>query len=100
MEWLLIAGLAVIVGVFVLRPLLRPSTADYDWDGTQSEARRAERVAAIEREVLRFREALRAGTVCTRCSQANPPGSRFCGDCGRPLRNIQERGASVQVPST
>jgi len=40
---------------------------------------------ALEAEVARYREALRAGTVCVRCTFANPPGSRFCADCGRPL---------------
>ncbi|HEX7089214.1 MAG TPA: hypothetical protein VF192_03710 [Longimicrobiales bacterium] len=40
---------------------------------------------AIEAAVARYREALRAGTVCARCVFANPPGSRFCADCGRPL---------------
>jgi hypothetical protein len=40
---------------------------------------------ALETAVARYREALRAGTVCVRCVFANPPGSRFCADCGRPL---------------
>ncbi len=40
---------------------------------------------AIEAEIARYREALRAGTVCVRCTFANPPGSRFCADCGRLL---------------
>jgi len=97
---MLIAGLALVVGGFVLRPLLRPSATTYDWDFAQSESRRALRAAEIEREVLRFREALRAGTVCARCSQANPPGSRYCGDCGRPLLEVRQGGESIQVPST
>lgn len=42
--------------------------------------------AALEREVERYRAALRAGTLCRRCGQANLQGSRFCQDCGRRLR--------------
>ncbi|HEY8484100.1 MAG TPA: hypothetical protein VIL13_05765 [Longimicrobiales bacterium] len=41
--------------------------------------------AALEAEVARYREALRAGTICRRCRYANPGGSRFCADCGRRL---------------
>jgi hypothetical protein len=99
MEWLLMVGLALLIGLVVLHPLLRRRAIDYDWDGTKSETRREQRTLEIENEVLRFREALRAGTVCTRCSQANPPGSRFCGDCGRPLRNVQPGSAPLRVPS-
>ncbi|HEX7117179.1 MAG TPA: zinc ribbon domain-containing protein [Longimicrobiales bacterium] len=40
---------------------------------------------AIDREVARYREAVRADTVCGRCRYANPAGSRFCADCGTPL---------------
>lgn len=36
----------------------------------------------IEREILRYRIAVRAGTVCRRCRQANPEGSRYCSECG------------------
>jgi hypothetical protein len=39
----------------------------------------------VEREVARYREALRAGTLCRKCGEANPQGSRFCGDCGADL---------------
>ncbi len=47
---------------------------------------------AIEREVLRYRAALRAGTLCPRCGQANPADSAFCSDCGRklPLADAKE----------
>jgi cytochrome c553 len=41
--------------------------------------------AAIDAEVSRYRAALRAGTLCGRCHFANPPGSRYCADCGRVL---------------
>lgn len=41
--------------------------------------------AVLDAQVARYREALRAGTVCERCEQANPPGSRYCSECGRAL---------------
>ena len=47
---------------------------------------------AIEHAVLRYRDALRAGTLCARCGQANPPDSAYCGDCGKrlPLADAKE----------
>src|SRR3712207_3695874 len=36
----------------------------------------------VEREVMRYRVAVRAGTICRRCGQANPEDSRFCYECG------------------
>lgn len=39
----------------------------------------------IEREVLRYRVAVRAGTVCRKCGQANPADSAFCFECGARL---------------
>lgn len=42
--------------------------------------------AAIDAAVERYRVALRAGTICDRCRQANPPESRFCADCGHGIR--------------
>jgi hypothetical protein len=41
--------------------------------------------APVEAEVNRYREALRAETLCSRCGQANPPASRFCYECGKRL---------------
>jgi hypothetical protein len=41
----------------------------------------------IEREVARYRTALRAGTVCPWCGEANPADARFCFRCGRPVRD-------------
>ncbi len=41
--------------------------------------------AAIDAEVERYRAALRSGTLCRSCRYANPGGSNFCADCGRPL---------------
>jgi ribosomal protein L40E len=46
----------------------------------------------VEAEVLRYRAALRAGTLCRKCGAANPDGSQFCGDCGArlPLADAKE----------
>jgi ribosomal protein L40E len=46
----------------------------------------------LEAEVQRYRVAVRAGTVCTRCGQANPADSRFCFECGTalPLNEARE----------
>jgi len=38
--------------------------------------------AATEDEILRYRDALKARTVCAYCSTANPPGSKYCRECG------------------
>ncbi len=39
----------------------------------------------VEEEIARYRDAVRADTVCRRCGQANPPASRFCHECGKTL---------------
>jgi ribosomal protein L40E len=46
----------------------------------------------LEREVARYRAALRAGTLCRKCGAANPPDSRFCAECGAglPLTDAEE----------
>ena len=46
----------------------------------------------IEAEVMRYREAVRAGTVCRKCGQANPVGSAYCFECGArlPLADARE----------
>ncbi|HSJ31761.1 MAG TPA: zinc ribbon domain-containing protein [Longimicrobiales bacterium] len=46
----------------------------------------------IEAEVMRYREAVRAGTVCRKCGQANPADSLYCFDCGArlPLADAKE----------
>lgn len=41
--------------------------------------------AALDDDIRRYRDAVAADTVCGRCRAANPPGSRFCGECGRGL---------------
>jgi ribosomal protein L40E len=46
----------------------------------------------VESEVMRYREAVRAGTVCRKCGQANPGGSAYCFECGArlPLADAKE----------
>lgn len=39
----------------------------------------------LEADVRRYRAALAADTVCSRCRAASAPGSRFCIDCGHEL---------------
>ena len=36
----------------------------------------------LEVDVERYRSALRAGTVCGQCSEANEAGSSYCRECG------------------
>jgi hypothetical protein len=86
MEIIVVALLIIAAVGAVLAPLLRrdagapdPAAARGTLDPTLSQD-------DIDREVVRYRAALVAGAVCTRCAQANPPGSRFCSDCGRPLK--------------
>ncbi|MEX0906974.1 MAG: zinc ribbon domain-containing protein [Gemmatimonadota bacterium] len=112
MEMLVIALVAIVAFAIVLIPLFRRgtgATAGYDgaagtveppeaWPragagGTQpADAMARSGGDAIEREVQRYRAALRAGTVCTKCGQANPAGSIFCYECGArvPLADARE----------
>jgi Tfp pilus assembly protein PilW len=41
--------------------------------------------ADLDADIRRYRQALAAGTLCSRCREANPQGSRYCQDCGRAL---------------
>src|SRR5688500_9123806 len=103
MEMLVIAIVAIVAFAAVLVPLLRrgrggdADAREFDAGAgaprSEAAANAAHAGAApaagqseddrIEREVLRYREALRAGTLCARCGQANPPGSAYCADCGK-----------------
>ncbi len=38
--------------------------------------------AELEADVRRYRAALRDGTLCGHCREANAPGSQFCRACG------------------
>ncbi|MBI4410190.1 MAG: zinc ribbon domain-containing protein [Gemmatimonadetes bacterium] len=74
---ILIPLLIAVAGIAaVLYPIVRPRSG-------AGAAPPAE--AELEEEVRRYREALRAGTICPRCRNANPAGSRFCAECGRRL---------------
>jgi hypothetical protein len=91
---LLLAGVAV-----VLRPLLArdagapdPTTTPAGDDGADDRA--------LAADVARYRAALRAGTVCARCKEANPPDSHFCADCGRQLGGARKaRAATTPTPA-
>ena len=45
----------------------------------------------VEREVLRYRTAVRAGTICRKCGQANPADSLFCFECGAQLQRADAK---------
>jgi hypothetical protein len=94
MEPIILGLVSLGTAVVVLRPLVRSVWNGYDWDGTTSRsgadaaagtAPAGDGEPGLRAEVDRYREALRAGTLCDRCGQANAPGSRFCAECGRPL---------------
>lgn len=53
-----------------------PSTPDAQHTGASE---------SLEGRVLRYRAAVRAGTVCRKCGQANPAGSIYCYECGTRL---------------
>jgi hypothetical protein len=78
--------LGLIVAGYVLIPFDRSRrVVAWDWDGTGADSLREDRRSEVEAEVHQYREALKAGTLCERCGTANASGSRFCGECGRPL---------------
>lgn len=64
--------------------------ATHESAGTEPHAATGE--DPIEAEVMRYREAVRAGTVCRKCGQANPADSLYCFDCGArlPLADAKE----------
>lgn len=39
----------------------------------------------VDAAVARYREAVRAGTLCLECGFANLADAHFCADCGEPL---------------
>jgi hypothetical protein len=97
MEIAVMIVLGLIVAGYVLIPLQRgrPVVA-YDWDGTGTELRE-ERRALVEKQILEYRAALRAGTLCTRCARANPADSQFCAGCGRPLAGERQPEAEPET---
>jgi hypothetical protein len=82
---LVIIGAATAVAV--LQPLLRPpAMGEVDFEGVPaSPEARAQALGSLEPELARYRDAVRAGTVCGRCGEANPEDSQFCSECGRPV---------------
>jgi hypothetical protein len=116
MEMMVIAVIAIIAFALVLIPLFRRGTRSTDDDrefgdgqspqekgssvsdrpqggpaDTPPEHDADSREERIEREVRRYRTALRAGTLCTECGQANPASSAFCYECGRRLPQADAR---------
>jgi hypothetical protein len=97
MEIAVLLIIAVAAAVAVLQPIVQPPPpGDVDFDGAPAtpEAQRAA-ANALEPELSRYREAVRAGTVCGRCGQANPADSRFCFECGKPLVIHSARAAKA-----
>ena len=106
MEMLVIALVAIVAFAAVLVPLFRrPAGGDArEFDGgdpvTASTPMSGDVPAVtatddeLEREILRYRVAVRAGTVCRTCGQANPAESLFCFECGAKLApaDAQEYG--------
>ena len=88
MEILVIAIIALVAIGAVARPFFRRGVR-YDPHIDPVDPADASAHAfgddALEAEIAAVREALRAGTVCRACAQANPAGSRFCAECGKPL---------------
>lgn len=114
MEMLVIAVIAIVAFALVLIPLFRrrpPSITDEREFDTGSrddappeppaardhpDAPAPQEIAAgqedrIELEVRRYRVALRSGTVCRKCGQANPAASVFCFECGHRLPRADAR---------
>jgi len=100
MEPIILGLLSVGTAVIVLRPLVRSAWNGYDWDGKRSalpdgaaasgSTPAADGDGGLRAEVDRYREALRAGTLCDRCGHANASGSHFCAECGRPLAGTRQ----------
>jgi hypothetical protein len=115
MELLVIAVIAVAAFALVLIPLFRRGPRGDDEREFSTEARSTAAFAPIgagpvapladvaepdahvlavddiEREVLRYRSAVRAGTMCGKCGQANPADSLFCFECGAQLQRADAK---------
>lgn len=93
MENVLIILIGLAAAAAVAWPLVRSTGASdphLDPDPRVVEATDAKSAGAVgspevEREIMRYREARRAGTLCARCTAANRAGSRFCAQCGAQL---------------
>ena len=90
------AVIAIVIAAFgiVMIPVFRGRAAD---------AHASAGAADLETEILRYRASLRADSICARCGQANPQGSRFCYECGRGIRSSSAhavRGVNVRSTRT
>jgi hypothetical protein len=96
METVVVLVIACAAALAVVLPLVRPGDPARDrtfFDPTADSPAPAALadLPSLERDIQRYRKALRHGTVCSRCGQANPEGSRFCYECGRRLRAVAAR---------
>ena len=53
--------------------------------GGEPEAVSEEEMDVLEAEIARVRRGLQEGRTCRSCAFLNPPGSQYCGRCGREL---------------
>lgn len=68
--------IVIVLGLIALGAVASPFIVGYGRYDDQAE---------LEADIQRYREALRHGTVCAHCREANPSGSRFCRACGKAL---------------
>ncbi len=91
MEIIIVVLVGVAAVALVMVPLLRSDRVAQDsgdmepLPGSDASDAMSSPDEYVREEVQLYRDALRAGTVCDRCLQANPDGSRFCSACGRQL---------------
>jgi hypothetical protein len=86
MEILLIILIVAVAVAAVILPLLRRD-GEEPLETPEPVATSQPDDAALEEEILTYREALRSGTLCRRCGTPNAPASRYCAECGRRLRS-------------
>lgn len=82
-------ALALAVLAFIAWPLLARRAA------APHAAAHAVDPERVERRIGEYRRALRQRTLCDRCLYANPPGSRFCAQCGARLGAADAPGADT-----
>lgn len=100
MEMLVIATVVILAFGAVLTPLMRRRGDTPDEFAAEGDAQANTDVPTspaigtqddVDAEIMRYRAAVGAGTVCRKCGQANPPGSRFCYECGHRLPGADAR---------
>lgn len=65
---------------------IRAEEAESRRAGGATEPAPAPTDAELEAEIAAVRTRLSEGLFCSQCGHPNPAGSRFCGNCGSPLR--------------